>query len=282
MGFFEAGNFYPDFLLWQVRGKKQSIAFIEPHGLQHEGPGHKKIEFHTLIKQIEARLSDVNITLNSFIITPTRFGRLNWGRSLDELEAMNVLFMEDQKNSYIHSIFSKMAIADEVINYSELPDSSWARATRNEHASAAPLAQLAAIADLLHQSVPISFVRLAALYALEPSYLTRQLSGSKRNDWLRLVGPEAEMHANNVTAFTPRIDGAWRSAVNLLIGMGAIIEDSSRQTWKRGQGLDQFYTGAWSTGRANFVLQALQSLSKERVLSELPTEDQTWIAANAA
>lgn len=109
MGFFEAGNFYPDFLLWQLSGKKQKIAFIEPHGLQHEGPGHKKIQFHTIIKDIEHRLADPDVVLNSFIVTPTRFAKLNWGKSMDELTNMNVLFMEDQKATYVHEIISKMA-----------------------------------------------------------------------------------------------------------------------------------------------------------------------------
>jgi hypothetical protein len=109
MGFFEAGNFYPDFLLWQVNGDTQKIAFIEPHGLQHEGPGHKKIQFHTIIKEIEKRLGDAKVTLNSFIVTPTRFAKLNWGKSMDELADMNVLFMEDQKNSYVHEIIERMA-----------------------------------------------------------------------------------------------------------------------------------------------------------------------------
>lgn len=45
MGFFEAENFYPDFILWLVEGKKQSLSFIEPHGLQHEGPDSRKSPF---------------------------------------------------------------------------------------------------------------------------------------------------------------------------------------------------------------------------------------------
>ena len=109
MGFFEAGNFYPDFLLWQVQGDQQKIAFIEPHGLQHEGPGHPKIQFHTIIKGIEKRLGDTKVTLNSFIVTPTRFAKLNWGKSMDELADMNVLFMEDQKDIYVHKIIERMA-----------------------------------------------------------------------------------------------------------------------------------------------------------------------------
>jgi len=36
IGFFEAGAFYPDFILWILRDEKQYIAFIEPHGLKHE------------------------------------------------------------------------------------------------------------------------------------------------------------------------------------------------------------------------------------------------------
>ena len=108
IGFFEAGNFYPDFLLWKVKGDIQYIAFIEPHGLLHEGPGHKKIEFHKTIKNIQQRLSSENVCLNSFIVTPTRLSKLNWGLGLEELEEMNVLFMQDAQGSYISSIVSRM------------------------------------------------------------------------------------------------------------------------------------------------------------------------------
>lgn len=108
VGFFEAGNFYPDFLVWLVKDGKQHLAFVEPHGLQHEGPGHKKIEFHRVIKDIQARLVNDNVVLNSFIVTPTRFGKLNWGKTIQELEDMHVLFMEDQRDTYVASIIQRM------------------------------------------------------------------------------------------------------------------------------------------------------------------------------
>ena len=108
IGFFEAGNFYPDFLLWQIRGSKQYLSFIEPHGLQHEGPCHKKIEFHKVIKDIQNRLSADGVVLNSFIVTPTRLGKLNWGKTIDELEDMHVLFMEDRRDFYVQNIIAKM------------------------------------------------------------------------------------------------------------------------------------------------------------------------------
>lgn len=110
VGFFEAGNFYPDFLLWLVKDGKQHLAFVEPHGLQHEGPGHKKIEFHRVIKDIQARLASDNVVLNSFIVTPTRFGKLSWGKTIQELEDMHVLFMEDQRDEYVGNMIDRMVV----------------------------------------------------------------------------------------------------------------------------------------------------------------------------
>jgi len=58
IGFFEAGNFYPDFLLWLVNGDKQKVIFVEPHGISHEGPDHPKVQFHKTIKDVESRLGE--------------------------------------------------------------------------------------------------------------------------------------------------------------------------------------------------------------------------------
>lgn len=110
MGFFEADNFHPDFLLWLVSGKRQSLVFIEPHGLQYEKPASKKIEFFKTIKDIQHRLSNPDITLSSFIVTPTQYANLVWGQSIEELNDKNVYFMKDQKEDYLHKIFSKIVI----------------------------------------------------------------------------------------------------------------------------------------------------------------------------
>ncbi|EMI18477.1 type III restriction protein res subunit, partial [Rhodopirellula maiorica SM1] len=42
VGFFEAQNFFPDFILWLLVDGKQYVTFIEPHGLIHESPGSEK------------------------------------------------------------------------------------------------------------------------------------------------------------------------------------------------------------------------------------------------
>ena len=108
IGFFEAGNFYPDFLLWKLKDDFQYIAFIEPHGLIYSSLADKKIEFHTKIKEIQARLSPEKVCLNSFIVTPTKFKDLDWGVSITELEQKNVYFMDDSKKTYISSIVNRM------------------------------------------------------------------------------------------------------------------------------------------------------------------------------
>lgn len=83
IGFFEAGNFYPDFIVWAVTGKQQNVVFVEPHGMSREGPGSPKVQFHQTIKEIEGRLGDKHLRLESAIVTPTDFalvGDRQWSR----------------------------------------------------------------------------------------------------------------------------------------------------------------------------------------------------------
>lgn len=96
IGFFEAGNFYPDFILWAVTGDQQVVAFIEPHGISHEGPEHPKVQFHKTIKEIELRLAvKGNIRLESFIVTPTRYQLVEaMGYDREYWEDRHVLFMD--------------------------------------------------------------------------------------------------------------------------------------------------------------------------------------------
>jgi len=108
IGFFEAGNFHPDFILWVLKDKKQFVSFIEPHGLIHEGPGSEKVLFHERVKQIETRLGDKNIILNSFILSWTKFPQLKWDNTQEELENKNVLFMTNDRDQYIDKLFLKI------------------------------------------------------------------------------------------------------------------------------------------------------------------------------
>ena len=91
MGFFEAGNFYPDYILWIDTPKVQYISFIDPKGLMHIRPDDPKIEFYKTIKDLEARLSSTadgkRIVLNSFIMSGTRSSDLRMWWSMPGLDA---------------------------------------------------------------------------------------------------------------------------------------------------------------------------------------------------
>lgn len=108
VGFFEAGNFHPDFILWMLDGGKQYITFIEPHGLLHEGPASEKILFHKRIKDVEQRLQDPTVILNSFILSWTRYPQLKWDSTQTELEERRVLFMTDDRDNYIDKLFARL------------------------------------------------------------------------------------------------------------------------------------------------------------------------------
>lgn len=73
IGFFEAGNFYPDFILWLLIGGKQYVSLVDPKGIRNlDGADDPKISFYQTIKKLEQRLADPDVVLNSFIIAHTR------------------------------------------------------------------------------------------------------------------------------------------------------------------------------------------------------------------
>jgi hypothetical protein len=108
VGFFEAGNFHPDFILWMIVDGKQYVTFIEPHGLLHEGPASDKVQFHKRIKDIESRFANPDVILNSFILSWTKYPQLRWGIPQDEMEANHVLFMTDDRDNYIDKLFDSL------------------------------------------------------------------------------------------------------------------------------------------------------------------------------
>lgn len=115
IGFFEAGNFYPDFILWLLVDGKQYVNFIDPKGLRNlEGPEDPKIRFHQTIKDLERQLGDPGdpaVILNSFIISSTRLSQVKWwngGMSEEEFEARNVLFQKEDRGAYIRKLLNKI------------------------------------------------------------------------------------------------------------------------------------------------------------------------------
>ena len=104
VGFFEAGNFHPDFIVWLLAGGRQYISFVDPKGIRNLGFADPKIQFFETIKDIQTRLSDPTVTLNSFIIsnTPSHVMSLLWGVDKAAMTARHILFQD--KDSYIETL----------------------------------------------------------------------------------------------------------------------------------------------------------------------------------
>lgn len=115
MGFFEAGNFYPDYVLWIDTPDVQYISFIDPKGLTRVRSDDPKVEFYKKIKELETRLQptapDKRIVLNSFIMSGTKSVDLRqwWNMAKPEREAKNVLCLDN--DDCIDVMFSKILIS---------------------------------------------------------------------------------------------------------------------------------------------------------------------------
>ena len=106
VGFVEAGNFHPDFILWLIEDGKQRIIFVDPKGIRNLGPTDPKIQFHATIKEIEQRLDDPMVSLHSFIVSNTSSTtmRMLWNMEKPEMQKRNILFQEEDRESYVSSM----------------------------------------------------------------------------------------------------------------------------------------------------------------------------------
>jgi hypothetical protein len=118
VGFFEAGNFHPDFILWLVSGERQSIAFVDPKGIRNIGFNDPKIQFFQTIKDIERRLGEPSVVLSSFIVsnTPSHVMRLLWAVDKPAMEARNIVFQEEDKASYVGKMMLQIVSATTVLS----------------------------------------------------------------------------------------------------------------------------------------------------------------------
>ena len=115
IGFFEADNFHPDFILCIRVEDILYITFVDPKGIIMLGSlDHPKIELAKTIKDKENKLKgyeDQTIILNSFIVSNTNFSKVGeffqkprFTRK-DFLEK-NIIFQEDEEG--IDKMFRKI------------------------------------------------------------------------------------------------------------------------------------------------------------------------------
>lgn len=110
VGFFEAGNFHPDFIVWLLFGGQQHVIFVDPKGIRNLGVSDPKIEFYQTIKGIEQRLGDPDVRLQSFILsnTPSHTMKMLWRMDKPAMAARNILFQEEDKDTYVRTMLESV------------------------------------------------------------------------------------------------------------------------------------------------------------------------------
>lgn len=112
VGFFEAGNFYPDFILWLLVRDVQHVIFVDPKGIRNLPPTDPKLEFYNTIKEIEQRLGNAGIHLHSFIVsnTPSHTMQMFWGMGKGGMMARHILFQEEDRDSYVGRMWTAVGL----------------------------------------------------------------------------------------------------------------------------------------------------------------------------
>ena len=103
LGFAQAGNFYPDFLLW-LKDKttgKEYLSFIDPKGLRNVSFESPKLNFAKEVKELEKTLNKDQankLILNSIILSDTPYSKLAdlfTGHTKEDYEAKHVFFLDE-------------------------------------------------------------------------------------------------------------------------------------------------------------------------------------------
>jgi hypothetical protein len=117
LGFFQAANFFPDFLLWVQDEDQQHLAFVDPKGLHHINQANPKIQFATRdVPRLQEIVDDQapNLRLHGFILSNTPYAILNWSAggghlmTQAEIENLGVLFQVDDSTKYIGALMAQI------------------------------------------------------------------------------------------------------------------------------------------------------------------------------
>lgn len=96
LGFFVGRGFYPDFIVWVLRGKEQWISFVDPKGLVHiGGEGDGKVRLAEDLRELEARVGGGITHLDSWIWSVTPSAKVDAGLYPKGFLANHVLFDEN-------------------------------------------------------------------------------------------------------------------------------------------------------------------------------------------
>ena len=167
------------------------------------------------------------------------------------------------------------------VHPSTRPDNDWARPAADAVARRLQTrAQVAAVLKALTGPMPAEQVRLAALFALEPRFLTARLSGAEQAQWRRVVGPEADPPSAGVVPLG--IGGAtgWGDALDQLKASNSLIIDPAQSSWAPGPGLAAYEAVGW-VERAGFALDVAGRIVSDSSAT-LTAEELSGLAILAA
>ncbi|MGE3875274.1 MAG: N-6 DNA methylase [Parvibaculaceae bacterium] len=107
----------------------------------------------------------------------------------------------------------------------------------------------------------------------EPALLTPLLAADDRNQWVRLVGPEAQP-AQSAVRLRPALNTAWRSMFETLLTSGQ-LEEHADGTWARGQYFSPAGLQAASADaqRAAFAIRAVRNMDIGSLTTAVAAED---------
>jgi hypothetical protein len=85
--------------------------------------GMWKIQFHRTIKEIEQRLGDASVRLQSFIVsnTPSHTMQKLWNMDKPAMAARHILFQEEDKDTYVRSMLEAVGPAGTVTTAPAVP-----------------------------------------------------------------------------------------------------------------------------------------------------------------
>ena len=115
IGFFEACNFYPDFILWVNDGVKQHVVFIDPKGIRNlHGLKDPKIQlFRQLQEEVQPSLADPDVVLDSYIVSNTSYKDVSFWAPRPDFTDSHVVFQHDV--DYLDIMFKNISRCSKLV-----------------------------------------------------------------------------------------------------------------------------------------------------------------------
>lgn len=183
--------------------------------------------------------------------------------------------LEQEESAGTHAPHRIAAHQLELINSALLPNLSWQRIGTDQRADTG--VQLIALLKTANAPVPVRRLRLAAALAMEPRLMLPLLDEHQLTEWQRLIGDDAKSLPTNVLTFASRSNNDWGAAVRHLRTNGYLLENQQDHTWAPDSRAFDFPTPAWADGRANWVLNVLQGMDMDALITRLPESAREWI-----